>query len=89
MSGVPPRAPRPPWRTPGTRWRLRGDRQADRVYVVARWLPAKRRVRCTVEGESVGEGATRSFAESEFVGRASRLFEVGEQLALDKTRGTA
>jgi len=80
----PPRAPQPAWRTPGTRWEYLEGRQAGRVFVVSRWLPGSRRVRCRIESDDAMNGGTVSLSEAEFVGRARRLLEVGEQLVLDR-----
>lgn len=82
MSSRPPRAPQPPWRTPGTRWEYAEGRQPGRVFVVRRWLKSSRRVRCRIESKDAVNGLTVSLSESEFVGRARRLLEVGEQQLL-------
>jgi len=89
VSSRPIRAPQPAWRTPGTRWKYLEGRQAGRVFVVSRWLPGSRRVRCRIESDDAMNGGTVSLSEAEFVGRARRLLEVGEQLVLDQNEREA
>ncbi len=80
MTGI--RLPRPPWRTPGTRWQRTDGSHPERVFVVERFLPAKQRVRCRVESTDGARGQQITFTTSDFEGRARRLFQVGEQLEL-------